>query len=296
MENRIWFLVISLGVLWGSSFLFVEILLQYLNPITIVFLRVSIASAVLISFIVASKQTYPLSASDLMSLLIMGFFNNVIPFTFITIGQQTTTGGLASILNANTSILTILLAAIFIPSEKLTLNRIIGVFIGLIGVMIAIGYQNIFQFLENSIGKYFILLATVSYAFASIWAKLKLTHLPSLIAAAGMLTMSSLILSPFVIIYHSNELLNINVTILLWSVLFAVLCSVIAYFLYFKILESTGAGNLLICTIIIPPSAIILDAFVLGQVILLTEFIGMIVIILGLIILDGRILNLKNKA
>ena len=108
--------------------------------------------------------------------------------------------------------------------------------------------------------------------------------------------MSSLILSPFVIIYHSNELLNINVTILLWSLLFAVLCSVIAYFLYFKILESTGAGNLLICTIIIPPSAIILDAFVLGQVILLTEFIGMIVIILGLIILDGRILNLKNKA
>ena len=85
MENRIWFLVISLGVLWGSSFLFVEILLQYLNPITIVFLRVSIASAVLISFIVASKQTYLLSASDLMSLLIMGFFNNVIPFTFITI-------------------------------------------------------------------------------------------------------------------------------------------------------------------------------------------------------------------
>lgn len=296
MENRIWFLVISLGVLWGSSFLFVEILLQYLNPITIVFLRVSIASAVLISFIVASKQTYPLSASDLISLLIMGFFNNVIPFTFITIGQQTTTGGLASILNANTSILTILLAAILIPSEKLTLNRIIGVFIGLMGVMIAIGYQNIFQFLENSIGKYFILLATVSYACASIWAKLKLTHLPSLIAAAGMLTMSALILSPFVIIYHSSELLNINVTILLWSVLFAILCSVIAYFLYFKILESTGAGNLLICTIIIPPSAIILDAFVLGQVILLIEFVGMIVIILGLIILDGRILNLKNKA
>ena len=136
MENRIWFLVISLGVLWGSSFLFVEILLQYLNPITIVFLRVSIASAVLISFIVASKQTYPLSASDLISLLIMGFFNNVIPFTFITIGQQTTTGGLASILNANTSILTILLAAILIPSEKLTLNRIIGVFVGLIGCLL----------------------------------------------------------------------------------------------------------------------------------------------------------------
>ena len=71
----------------GSSFLFVEILLQYLNPITIVFLRVSIASAVLILFIVASKQTYPLSVSDLTSLLIMGF-NNVIPFTFITIGHK----------------------------------------------------------------------------------------------------------------------------------------------------------------------------------------------------------------
>ena len=58
-----------------------------------------------------------------MSLLIMGFFNNVIPL-LITIGQQTTTGGLASILNANTSILTIILAAIFIPSEKLNISSI----------------------------------------------------------------------------------------------------------------------------------------------------------------------------
>ena len=68
-----------------------------------------------------------------------------------------------------------------------------------------------------------------------------------------------------------------------------VICSVLAYFIYFKILVSTGAGNLLICTIIIPPSAILLNAVIIGEWININEFIGLIVIILGLIILDGKL-------
>jgi len=288
MSNRDWFLIISLGILWGASFLFVEVLLDLINPFLIVYIRVSIASVILVLYLYLSKTKFKVTNKIVYNLFIMALLNNVVPFLLIAYGQQTTTGGLASILNANTSLITILLASMFISYEKLTVNRILGVLIGLFGIIIAVGYESFLTIYDDSYGKFLILLATVSYSFAGIWAKLKLSDVPPLISATGMLTFSTVILSPFAAIYFNDDLINLNFPIIFYSIMFAVLCSVIAYFLYFKILEKTGAGNLLICTIIIPPASIILNSLILGQVISISELIGLMIIILGLIVLDGR--------
>ena len=288
MSNRDWFLVFSLGILWGASFLFVEVLLDLINPFLIVYFRVSIASVILVLYLYLSKTKFKVTNKIVYNLFIMALLNNVVPFLLIAYGQQTTTGGLASILNANTSLITILLASMFISYEKLTVNRILGVLIGLFGIIIAVGYESFLTIYDDSYGKFLILLATVSYSFAGIWAKLKLSDVPPLISATGMLTFSTVILSPFAAIYFNDDLINLNFPIIFYSIMFAVLCSVIAYFLYFKILEKTGAGNLLICTIIIPPASIILNSLILGQVISISELIGLMIIILGLIVLDGR--------
>ena len=297
MSNRDWFLVISLGILWGASFLFVEVLLDLINPFLIVYFRVSIASVILVLFLYLSKIKFKSSYKMIYNLFVMALLNNVVPFLLIAYGQRTTTGGLASILNANTSLITILLASIFIPYEKLTVNRLLGVLIGLLGIIIAVGYESFSTIYDTSYGKFLILLATVSYSFAGIWAKMKLNDVPPLISATGMLTFSTVILSPFAAVYFYDDLMNLNFSIIFYSIMFALLCSVVAYFLYFKILEKTGAGNLLICTVIIPPASIILNSLVLGQVISTSELIGLIVITFGLIILDGRYKNLfLNKS
>jgi len=295
MSNRDWFLVISLGILWGASFLFVEVLLDLINPFLIVYFRVSIASVILVLFLYLSKIKFKSSYKMIYNLFVMALLNNVVPFLLIAYGQRTTTGGLASILNANTSLITILLASIFIPYEKLTVNRLLGVLIGLLGIIIAVGYESFSTIYDTSYGKFLILLATVSYSFAGIWAKMKLNDVPPLISATGMLTFSTVILSPFAAVYFYDDLMNLNFSIIFYSIMFALLCSVVAYFLYFKILEKTGAGNLLICTVIIPPASIILNSLVLGQVISTSELIGLIVITVGLIILDGRYKNLFLK-
>ena len=221
----------------------------------------------------------------------MGLLNNVFPFLLITFGQQSTTGGLASILNANTSFITILLASFFLTQEKLNFHRVLGVLIGVAGVVIAVDYSTIFKSDNNNLGKYLILCATLSYSFAGIWGKLKLQKIPPLISATGMLTMSTIILSPYALTFHIDELQSLNFSILKYVISFTLLCTVFAYFLYFKILQSTGAGNLLICTIIIPPSAIVLNAIILGENINLTELFGLTIIIFGLIILDGRLIK-----
>jgi drug/metabolite transporter (DMT)-like permease len=294
MKNKDWILVILLGLCWGSSFFFVEMLLKHLSPFMIVYLRVSIASIFLIVFIIIRGTKFKLSLKNLFNLFIMSLLNNIFPFLLITFGQQTTTGGLASILNANTSFIGILLASLFLPLERLNFYRLIGVSIGILGVIIAIGYQNIIQLNHDDLGKYLILIATISYGFAGVWGKLKLQNFTPIIAATGMLTMSTIILTPYAFTMHLEEIYSLNYFILKYAFVFAIICSVFAYFLYFKILESAGAGNLLICTIIIPPSSIFLNAFILNQMITFNECVGLIIIILGLIMLDGRLINKKT--
>jgi len=291
MANKDWFLVLLLGLFWGSSFFFVEVLLEYLSPFMIVYLRVCIASIFLILFVLIRQIEFQLNLRNFFNLFIMSLLNNIFPFLLITFGQQSTTGGLASILNANTSFVAIILASLFLPAEHLKSHRLIGILIGILGVVIAIGYKNIFDLGNDDLGKYLIIIATISYGFAGVWGKLRLQNLSPIIAATGMLTLSTLILTPYAISNHFEEILTLNIYILSYAFAFAVICSVFAYFLYFKILESAGAGNLLICTIIIPPSSIFLNAFFLNQNITLNEYLGLLIIIIGLIILDGRLLK-----
>ena len=295
MKSKDWFFIILLGTLWGSSFFFIEFLLEMLSPFLIVYLRVALA-AILLLFILFIKQVkVSLNVSLIFNLFIMAMLNNVLPFLLIAYGQQSVTGGLASILNANTSLLTILIAPFLIPSEKLSFNRVSGAIIGIFGVIIAVGYENIFQIYENNLGKYLILLATLSYALASVWAKLRLDGVPALISATGMLTGSAIILTPFAFFYNFDELANLSLSAFSMSALFAILCSVLAYIIYFKILESAGAGNLLICTVIIPPSAILLNSLFLNQAVSQSELIGLLIILVGLIVLDGRYIKSSKQ-
>lgn len=291
MTNKDWLRIVALGFLWGSSFLYAEILLRYLNPLMIVFLRVGLAGLTLLVICLMKRHYIKLTGNDLVNIGVMGALNNVIPFSLIVWGQQTTTGGLASIINASTAFFSILLAALFIPQERLTWNRIAGVLIGVVGVAVAVGPANMLQVPENDIGKYLILLATISYAFAGVWAKLRMQNLPSLISATGMLVASALMMLPLLYVTDTFQVSPIDVYVFFLSFQFAVICSVFAYLLYFKILETTGAGNLLICTIIVPPSAILLEVLVLDEVIGMREFAGLLIVTVGMVVLDGRLLR-----
>ena len=291
MTNKDWLRIVALGFLWGSSFLYAEILLRYLNPLMIVFLRVGLAGLTLLVICLMKRYRIKLTGNDLVNIGVMGALNNVIPFSLIVWGQQTTTGGLASIINASTAFFSILLAALFIPQERLTWNRIAGVLIGVAGVAVAVGPANMLHVSENDIGKYLILLATISYAFAGVWAKLRMQNLPSLISATGMLVASALLMLPLLFVTDTFQVSSIDVYVFFLSFQFAVICSVFAYLLYFKILETTGAGNLLICTIIVPPSAILLEVLVLDEVIGMRELAGLLIVTVGMVVLDGRLLR-----
>ncbi|MCH9845471.1 MAG: DMT family transporter [Alphaproteobacteria bacterium] len=295
INNKSWILIIILGIVWGSSFYFVEVLLQFLNPFMIVFLRVSIASIALIGFCVIKKIQFRLNRQTILLICMMGFINNAIPFSLITYGQQSTTGGLAAILNSTTAFFGIMLTPLFYREEKITWNRLLGVLVGFMGVAIIIGIDNLRQFDTEGAGKYLIIGASVSYAFASMLGKRLTQTMPPIMSATAMLTASSLILLCYIVVTGQTQFSLITPYIFAYAVAFALICSVLAYLIYFETLRHTGASNLTLCTIILPASAILLDAAFLGQFITRIEFYGMLVIMVGLITLDGRIFKLLRN-
>ena len=203
MNNKTWLLVILLGFIWGSSFLFTEILLNYINPVLIVFLRVSLASIILIIYVFFfTNLKFNFSKEILLTFFTMGLLNNVIPFLLIAFAQETITGGLASILNANTSFFTIFLASLFLKDEKLTNYRLLGIIIGIIGVVVIVGFENLSEFKNYNFGIVLMLFSCLSYSFAGIFAKTKLTNIHPTISATGMLSMSTIILFPFISTYY----------------------------------------------------------------------------------------------
>ena len=102
----------------------------------------------------------------------MAGLNNIVPFTLIAWGQKTISGGLAAILNSNTAFAAVFIAAVFVSSEKLDIRRVIGTLVGILGVILVIGLDVLNEITLTSLSQLAVLLASVSYALASVWDKL----------------------------------------------------------------------------------------------------------------------------
>jgi len=127
--------------------------------------------------------------------MIMGVLNNFLPFNFIAFGQLYVTGGMASIVNANTAFMGVIVSGLFLSGEPATCNRVVGVMIGITGVATAIGITPMLPAADANdllLGSLAIILATIAYAFAGVWGKIKLAEYSPTQSAVGMLICSQL--------------------------------------------------------------------------------------------------------
>ncbi len=273
MDTRSWSMLILLALVWGAAFVMVGHALDSLPVLTVTALRVGIAAIALVSLVVIlglrPKLTRPkLTRVELRDLAVMGVLNNVFPFTLIVFGQQFVTSGLASVLNAMTPIWAFLVGWAFLRVEGFTLRRFFGLVAALAGVAVLAG-PAAFQGTEGGIiGQVAVLLAGLSYAFASYWGR-RLTHLPSLVAATGQLVSSSTVMTILAFMIDSPLSLDWAAALdsgAVWSMvgcaLFGTAC---AYLLYFEILKRAGPVNTMFVTYLVPPAAILMAWPTLGE-------------------------------
>lgn len=289
-----WGLLIALSALWGGSFLFNGILVRELPPLTIVAGRVTLAAVALWTIVRLSGHAVPRSREVWLAFLGMGVLNNVIPFSLIVWGQTHIASGLASILNATTPLFAVIVAHMLTEDEKMTGGRLVGVLVGFAGVALMIGPSVLSDLGTNVLAQLAVLGAAVSYAFAGIWGRrFRRMGLPPLLPAAGQVTASALIMLPVALVVDRPWTLAVP-SQEAWLALFglAVLATALAYVIFFRILATAGATNLMLVTFLIPVSAILLGALVLGEVLAPKHFAGMALIAVGLAAIDGRVLKM----
>jgi drug/metabolite transporter (DMT)-like permease len=288
MQPRDWLLLVSLSVLWGGSFFFVAVALSGFGPFTVVLGRVGLAALALIVFLRLRGGHLPASWRDWRALAVMGLLNNAVPFTLISYAQLQLESGLAAILNATTPLFTVLLAHFLTRDEKMTSLKLLGIAFGLAGVVVLMGPDAVGSFDPGNTAQLASLAAALSYAAAGIYGK-RLKHLPNASAAAGMLAAATLIMFPIAMAMEGPVDITAATTAVAAIAGLALLSTSLAYVIYFRLLASVGATNLLLVTFLIPPSAILLGALFLGERLGLGAFAGLVLIFTGLVAVDGRL-------
>ena len=289
MSPRAWAELLLLSLIWGGIFLATRIALDEVPVFTLVAHRVGWAALILWGIVALRRVPLPRSPATWAAFLIMGALNNVIPFSLLAWGQLHIESGLTSILNAATAVFGVLVAALIFPDERLTANRLTGVLLGFLGVATTIGLGALASFDVRSLAQLAILGGALSYALAGAWARKTLGHHPPLLAAAGMLTGSTLIMVPLA--WSIDGPITLSLSFGTWTALAycALIGTVGAYLLYYRVLAMAGSGNLLLCTLLIPPVAILLGAVFLGEALTANAFLGFAILGVGLLTLDGRL-------
>ena len=292
-----WAMLLLLSVLWGGSFFFVGVAVRDLPTLTIVVLRVGLAALVLWGVVAVLRRPVPSDLRAWIAFLGMGVLNNVIPFGLIVWGQQTVASGLASILNATTPLFTIAVAGFLLSDERVNGRKLIGMVAGLLGVVVMIGPGALSGLGTDLLAQIACLGGALSYAFAGVFGRrFKRLGVDPIVVAAGQVTGSTLVLAPLALVIDRPWALSMPPPSTWAAVVgLAVLSTALAYILYFQILQRAGATNLLFVTFLIPVSAITLGVLFLGEHLSGPEIMGMVLIGVGLLAIDGRVLNFGRR-
>ena len=313
MTTRDWGALGVLSLLWGGSFFFYKVVAHDVPPLVTVASRVAIAGPLLFALVRASGQTMPRSASTWSAFVCMGVLNNVIPFGLIAWSETQITSGLASILIATAPIFTVLLARAV--GERLTFNRVLGVLCGLAGVAVLVGPNSLGRLDLTSAAQLALLAAAMSYAAAAIFGRrFARMSLPPLVTATGQLLGASLVALPLAgaLEFMQSRALErapglerpglhwtaFHLPLEIWLALLglALLSTALAYLIYFQILATAGATNVLLVTLLVPISALALGALFLHEHLEWTSYAGMTFIFAALAIIDGRALPFVLRA
>lgn len=288
-----WILLGSLGLLWGSAFLFIKVAVASFDPLTYVWLRLSFAAAALAVILKLSGRSLKLPLAVWGAVGVLALLNNVVPFVLFGWGQRHIASGLAAILQATTPIFGVVAAHFLTADEKVTPARLIGVTIGFLGVAMMIGPQLSGDGGNHLLAQLACLLASFLYALAGIFARrFKALGVAPMELAAAQFVAGAVMLAPVALAF-GQPLDSLPTSLAAWGAVavLAIVCSAFAYVLFFKLIERAGATNSMLVTLLVPPIAITLGALVFGESFGLAQIGGLALIAGGLAVIDGRLLS-----
>ena len=280
---------LALGVVWGCSFIFIKLGLEFLTPFGVAFGRCALGALTLLAWAKFKGIALPKSKKMLLHLWVVSLLLNVIPGILFALAQTEVTSILAGIINAVTPLMTLLAIMAVTRDEKPKLYQVVGILIGFIGVLTVLGAWKGLG--DNPLWAILILLAAVTcYGFSFPYSRRFV--LPHKLApesiAAGQVTLGALTLLPF-FIYNGVEKYEYQVAPVLAMLALGVFGSGFAYIWNFKVMALAGSAIASSVTYLTPVVAVIVGVIFLQESIYWYEPVGALIVLLGAAIGQNRI-------
>ena len=294
MPVRYWALIFVLGIGWGSSMFFNEILLRELGPFQTGLGRVGFGALGCWLWLAASGRTGRVSPAFLRDAAIFGLLQYAVPLTIFPAAQQVITSGEAGIINALTPVMVVIVSHLWPGGERATWLKSLGVAAGFAGIVM-LAVPALGQGGGGAFGALlFCMLAPFCYGLAVNWFRRFGRTDPAVITAWSLLA-GTLALLPVVLMTEGMPVINRPAT---WGALFFIgfVLTAASFILLFWLLPRVGATTTSTITFITPVSAVTLGVIFLGEVLTVAHITGMALIFLGLLLIDGRILRHLRRA
>ena len=280
---------LALGVVWGCSFIFIKLGLEFLTPFGVAFGRCALGALTLLAWAKYKGIALPKSKKMLLHLWVVSLLLNVIPGILFALAQTEVTSILAGIINAVTPLMTLLAIMVVTRDEKPKLYQVAGILIGFTGVLTVLGAWKGLG--DNPLWAILILLAAVTcYGFSFPYSRRFV--LPHKLApesiAAGQVTLGALTLLPF-FIYNGVEKYEYQTAPVLAMVALGVFGSGFAYIWNFKVMALAGSAIASSVTYLTPVVAVIVGVIFLQESIYWYEPVGALIVLLGAAIGQNRI-------
>jgi drug/metabolite transporter (DMT)-like permease len=280
-------LLLIVGGIWGASYLFIKVAVREIEPTAMIDLRLIFAAAVLVPFLAirlgirASMREVRATGSGAF---VLGVVSMALPFTLIAWGEKHIDSSVAAIANATVSIFVALLAIRFIPSERATGMKLVGVVVGLVGVGVLAGLHPQGGW-WGAAGTFAVVVASLAYAVAYLYTQRRFPQTsPLVITTAGTLV-AALVLLPLALLQFPEEVPG-------WKALGSVVAlgiagTAVALILFYEMIARYGSLRASLVTYLTPPFALAYGAVLLDEPMTLNALLGLVLILAGVALGSG---------
>ena len=274
--------LLLLAAIWGGSFLFMRISAPVLGPAVLIEYRVLFAALFLAAVGLILKKRLALRA-NWKHYLMLGFFNSALPFLLFAYGARTLTASVLSVLNATAPMWGALLGALW-ARQAITARAGLGLLLGTAGVALLVGFDDVSALPGAGLAIAAALAAALCYGIASIYAKSAKSVEP-FANAHGTMWAATLFVLPALPFFPAPA----SPTPGVWAAVLAlgVLCSGIAYLIYFRLIDEVGPTSALTVTFLNPVFGILWGALFLGETVGWHTLAGSSIVLVGTALVTG---------
>jgi len=288
MSLRNFVILILLSLIWGASFLFIKVAVATIPPFSVAFGRTALAAMLLYVVLRSRGLRMPGWGPVWGTFLLMGLFNGAVPYTLITWAEIHIDSGLAAILNALMPLFTVLLAHLFTGDERLNWMKVVGIFLGFLGVVALIGPAALKGLGKHVLAQLAVMAAALCYAVAIIYGR-RLREITPLVSATGQLFCAAFLTLPMILIFDAPWALSPSFISVAALTCLSLLGTALAYLLYYYLLQRIGSTNLSLVTYLLPITGVFWGALLLGERLHWSAFLALGLILAGIAGINNRL-------